>query len=150
MFARAFGFEWHRYKRLWTRDHQARELLEHLRAFREQHLKVDPKRPKEKLLLDPHTADSHKFYVRTHPEVSARQGRFFKENFAPEYETGTERAMNKRLEKRLSTEIQPVWVVISKPSDMAPVRDHAARVGRILVEQRLRNNHLILLVGKKR
>jgi 4-amino-4-deoxy-L-arabinose transferase-like glycosyltransferase len=135
----AFGFDWHRHKRTWTRDHYARVILERLRSLREQHLKADPTRPRERVLLDTHSWHPFRFYTAYHPAFAGDS--FYARNFR------NERGISRKLPRVLRREKQPVWVIASKELDAT--RAYVAGAGNILFEERVHDEHLILLVARK-
>jgi len=135
----AFGFDWHRHKRTWTRDHYARLILVRLRSLREQHLKADPTRPPERVLLDTHSWHPVRFYEAYHPDFAGES--FYAQNFR------NERGISRKLPRVLRRAKQPVWVIVSKNLDAT--RAYVANVGKIVFEEQVHDQHLILLVAPK-
>lgn len=143
----AFGFDFGQPKTFWgARQHRQREVIEFLRHAREEHLKRDPRHPKERLIFDCHTLLPHKYYMQTHPSFSRTHREFFERNFAIEPGCGDAAFVTRALEKRLRTSTTPVWAVVSKRRAMEPVYRDAKRAGEILLEKRMDDDHLILQV----
>jgi hypothetical protein len=140
-----FGFDWHGHKRTWTRDHYGREVITRLYELRTEQLRERPDAPRARLVLDLHTYETQRYYLGTHPTVSAKYGAFFKANFAVD-EVGSSSLVS-RVQKRLRGG-EPVWVVASKDSSTEAINDFVKSRARILKEVRVHDEHLILLVGK--
>jgi hypothetical protein len=145
----AFGFDWHQRKHTWTRNHEEREVLKYLREQREEHLRRDPRRKPEALLLDPQTFESQNFYLELHPETRDQRA-FFKKNFKQENLWGFDKRMQRDLKKKLAANPMPIWLVISKPQSMIVVKNLVQKEARILVEHRIGEDHLILLVHERK
>jgi hypothetical protein len=145
----ALGFDWHASKDVWTRDHKERVILQKLRAYREEHLRQNPDLGRERLLMDPHSFVTHDYYLDHHPRFRARDRAFFRKNFAQENLWGFPSRVKRVLKARLEGGSPFVWIVVSKPRDMDPVRTYAAQQARILKEERIGQDHMILLLGRK-
>jgi hypothetical protein len=141
----AFGFDLHGHKRTWTRDHYQREVIERLYALRSQQLAKDPKLPRARLVLDLHTYQSHEYYLKTHPVFREKYAAFFRKNFAQD-NVGSDRLVSKAQQRLRSKD--PVWVVASKASSTEAMDDFAENRTRVLIRERIGDQHLILLLDK--
>jgi hypothetical protein len=142
-----FDFDWTLRKQVWTRHHSERELLSRLRELRTAQLKTQPRGKPAPLLLDPQTFESQNFYLDLMPDTRAEHRAFFKKHFKQENLWSFEAKMRRDLKKKLAASNQPIWLVVSKPSSVAPVKEQARRVGKILLEEQIGKDHVILLVG---
>jgi hypothetical protein len=139
-----FGFDWRGHKRMWTRDHYERQIIERLYELRQEQLRDHPDAPRARLVLDLHTYESHDYYLRVHPIFSVKYRDFFAKNFAVD-EVGSNSLVSKVQQRmRGST---PVWAVASKESAKQALLAFA-RTKHVLKEERIRDEHLIVLVAK--
>jgi hypothetical protein len=138
----AFGFEWRGHKRLWTRDHYERQIIEQLYELRQRDLRKNPKAKRARLILDLHTHESQEFYLEHHRDFSKRYGSYFQRNFITE-EVGSN-SLVPRLQKYLKGNA-PVWVVSSKESAMAALSTFA-ETKRVLREVKIKDEHVILIL----
>jgi Dolichyl-phosphate-mannose-protein mannosyltransferase len=140
-----FGFDWHGHKRTWTRDHYQREVIEKIYAIRKQQLAEHPDLPRARLVLDLHTYESHKYYLNTHPVFRARYHDFFEANFIQD-NVGSNSLVSK-VQQRLRAR-EPVWVVASKSISSEAIEDFAKTRVHVLFRERIKDEHLILLLDK--
>lgn len=139
-----FGFDWRGHKRMWTRDHYQREVIERLYQLRQEQLRARPDAPPARLVLDLHTYESHDYYLRVHPTFSAKYADFFAKNFAVD-QVGSN-ALVSRVQQRMRGSTA-VWVVASKDSSMQALLAFA-KSKHVVSEQRVREQHLIMQVAK--
>lgn len=143
-----FGFDWYGHKRLFTRDHYARKVLDKLQDYRRQQLRRPRLAGKMPLLLDPNTLVPFKFYLNDQREGRARHQRFFEEHFS--VQRGKPSALMRRARKRLARGEPGVWVVSSSPADFARLEAQAETLGRVAFRERVRKQHLLLFIERKK
>jgi hypothetical protein len=147
----AFGFTLSPPKGFWgARPHDALEIMRRLRAHREQHLRENPKWPRERLVMDCHTWHSQNYYVNYHPTFSREQGEFFRKNFVWEKGCGGEGETIHRFRRLFRKAKQPVWVIVSKPSSMEPIEKMLRKDTRVLLKEQLSEWHVMFLVERKK
>jgi hypothetical protein len=145
----AFGFDWHREKATWTKNHRMPRVLELLRERRQLYLRHNPKLPRAWLILDSHTAQSYKYYVSMHPSSRQRNREYFEENFRWRSELLHREKIEHQLKRYLRKTKHPIWVVISKRQYVDRMYRYASRVGRIVFQRRVGHDHLVLRVARK-
>lgn len=139
-----FGFDWHGHKRMWTRDHYQRQVIERLYQLRQEHLRDRPDAPPARLVLDLHTYESQDYYLRVHPTFSAKYRAFFGQNFVVD-RVGSNSLVSKVQQRmRGST---AVWAVASKDSAIEALLAFA-KTKHVISQERIRDQHLIIQVAK--
>jgi len=144
-----FGFDWQGHKRTFTRDFYQREVITKLYDYRKQQLAKDPKLPRARLLLEPHTWYPNEFYLHDQPDFKAKYEQFFADNFVIDrVSAGT---LNTKLPQRLrrGSSAQGIWLVSSARREFDNLRRGAERGTTIVIQEQIANEHLIMYVEPK-
>ncbi len=144
-----FGFDWHGHKRTFTRDFHEREVIAKLYEYRKQQLARDPDLPRARLLVDPHTWYPHVYYLQDHPVFREKYGKFFEDNFT--VSKVSQRALQGGLGRQLAkAKGRGIWVVSSAKREFDGLRRGARRHAKVVIEEQVKDEHLIMYVEAKR
>lgn len=144
-----FGFDWHGHKRTFTRDFYQREVIAKLYAYRKEQLAKRPDLPRVRLLLDPHTWYPHVYYLQDHPGFREKYAKFFEDNFI--VERVGQGVLNGKLAPQLRRSGgEGLWLVSSSRRHFESMRRGVRRQAKVVVEERIANEHVIMYVEPKR
>ena len=143
-----YGFDWHGHKRLFTRDHYQREVLDKLYAYRKQQLAKDPSAATGRAL----TRAAHLLAVQLlparPPEIQREIPDIFRHEFRRQ-EGQSGRARHRVAQSAAQRKARHVDRHVVAASDPDKVERAAQRDADVVIRERVADQHVLMFLKPK-